>query len=132
MTSGVRLLGYGVAGTAEPGATLHITLHLETPQGQPDTNIHWFNHLEDQAGRRWGQFDHTGWPAARWQPGDRVLLHYDIPIAPDAAPGPYVLRLGQYTYPEITNIPILDVAGNPADYAVTLPVPAQCSRRCRS
>jgi 4-amino-4-deoxy-L-arabinose transferase-like glycosyltransferase len=123
--SGARLLGYSVTGTAEPGATLHITLHLETPQGQPDTNVHWFNHLEDQAGGRWGQFDHVGWPAARWQPGDQVLLHYDLSIAPDAASGPYVLRVGQYTYPEITNIPILDAAGNPADYAVTLPVPAQ-------
>lgn len=121
--TGARLLGYAVAGTPEPGATLHITLLWETPQGRPDTNVHWFNHLEDQAGGRWGQFDHVGWPAARWQPGDQVLLHYDLPVAPDAPPGPYVLRVGQYTYPEITNIPVLDAAGNPADYAVTLPVP---------
>ena len=82
--------------------------------------------LEDQEGRRWGQLDHAGWPAERWRPGERVLLHFDLPIAEDAAPGPYVLRVGQYIYhsPEnIENIPVVDVAGNPADYAVALPIP---------
>jgi hypothetical protein len=123
--SGVRLLGYDVAGTAQPGETLHVTLYWETTQGSLDADVHWFNQLEDQAGQRWGQFDTVGWPAARWQPGDRVLVHFDLSIAPEASPGPYVLRVGQYTYPEIENIPVVDVAGNPADYAVTLPVPAQ-------
>jgi hypothetical protein len=32
--------------------------------------------------------------------------------------------VGQYTYPDIENIPVVDDAGNPTDYAVTLPVPA--------
>ena len=124
--SGVRLLGYGVRGSPRPGETLHVVLHVETTQGPLETDVHWFNQLEDQEGQRWGQFDHAGWPAERWRPGERVLLHFDLPIAEDAAPGPYVLRVGQYIYhsPEnIENIPVVDVAGNPADYAVALPVP---------
>jgi hypothetical protein len=124
--SGVRLLGYGVSGTSKPGETLHIVIHWETTQGSLEADVHWFNHLEDQEGRRWGQRDLLGWPAERWQPGDRVLLHFDLPIAADAAPGPYVLRVGQYIYhtPEnLENIPIVDVAGNPADYAVELSIP---------
>ncbi len=123
--SGVRLLGYGVTGTVQPGASPHVILHWETTQGPLDTDVHWFHHLEDQTGQRWGQFDAVGWPAARWQPGDRVLLHFDLPIAPDAEPGPYILRVGQYTYPGIETIPVVDVAGNPADYAVALPVPTR-------
>lgn len=122
--SGARLLGYDVAGTGQPGETLHVTLHWETTQGPLEADVHWFNHLEDQAGQGWGQFDLVGWPATRWQPGDRVLLHFDLPIAPEAQPGPYLLRVGQYTYPDIENIPVVDDAGNPTDYAVTLPVPA--------
>jgi hypothetical protein len=124
--SGVRLLGYGVNGSPRPGETLHIVLHVETTQGPLEADVHWFNQLEDQEGRRWGQLDHAGWPAERWRPGERVLLHFDLPIAEDAAPGPYVLRVGQYIYhsPEnIENIPVVDVAGNPADYAVALPIP---------
>jgi len=124
--SGVRLLGYSAAGTARPGETLYVTLHVETTQGPLETDVHWFNQLEDQEGRRWAQFDHAGWPAERWQPDERVLLHFDLHIAPDAAPGPYVLRVGQYVYysPEnLENIPVIDKAGNPADYAVALPIP---------
>jgi hypothetical protein len=123
--SGVRLLGYDVAGTTQPGGILHVTLHWQTTQGPLETDVHWFNHLEDRAGQGWGQFDLVGWPATRWQPGDRVLLHFDLPIAPEAQPGPYLLRVGQYTYPDIENIPVVDDAGNPADYAVTLPVYAE-------
>jgi hypothetical protein len=53
-------------------------------------------------------------------------MHFDLPIAADAASGPYVLRVGQYIYhsPEsIENVPVIDAARNPADYAVTLSVP---------
>jgi 4-amino-4-deoxy-L-arabinose transferase-like glycosyltransferase len=124
--SGVRLLGYRTDGAPQPGETLHVVVYWETTQGPLEADVHWFNHLEDQEGRRWGQLDLVGWPAERWQPGDRILLHFDLPIAADAAPGPYVLRVGQYVYhsPEnLENIPIVDEAGNPADYAVALPIP---------
>jgi hypothetical protein len=125
--SGVRLLGYGVTGDPQPGGTVHITLHVETTQGPSDEDIRWFNHLKDQEEWRCGQFDHAGWPASRWQPGERVLLHFDIEIASDAAPGPFTLHVGQYIYrsPEdLQNIPVIDAAGNPMDAAVALPVPA--------
>jgi hypothetical protein len=123
--SGVGLLGYDVEGTPGPGETLHVTLFWETTQGPLDADVHWFTHLEDEAGQRWGQYDAVAWPVARWQPGDRVLFHFDLHIAPDAEPGPCVLRVGQYTYPAIENIPVVDEAGNPADYAVTLPLPTR-------
>ena len=124
--SGVRLLGYSVTGDPQPGGTVHTTLHVETTHGPSGEDIRWFNHLEDQEGWRCGQFDHAGWPASRWQPGERVLLHFDIEIAIDASPGPFTLRVGQYIYrsPEnLQNIPVVDAAGNPVDYAVVLPVP---------
>jgi len=124
--SGVRLLGYSASGAPESGEALHVVLHWETTQGPLEADVHWFNHLEDQEGQRWGQFDLVGWPAERWQPGDYILMHFNLPIAADAAPGPYVLRVGQYIYraPEnIGNIPVIDAAGNPVDYAVALSVP---------
>jgi len=120
--SGARLLAYGVTGRPEPGATLHITLHWETPHGSPPEDVHWFNHLLDQEGHQWGQFDHASWPAAQWQPGDQVLTFFDITIDTQARPGPYVLRIGQYTYPDIENIPIVDADGNPLEHAVQLPL----------
>jgi hypothetical protein len=124
--SSARLQGYGISGTPKPGETLHAVIHWETSHPPPDANVHWFNHLEDQEGRRWGQRDLVSWPAERWQPGDRILMHFDLPIAADAAPGPYVLRVGQYIYhssEDLENIPVIDAAGNPADYAVALSIP---------
>jgi hypothetical protein len=123
--SGVRLLGYAVTGTPQPGEALHVTLRWETTQGPLDEDVHWFNHLDDAQGHRCAQFDGVGWPASRWRPGDRVLVHYDLSIAGDTSPGPYVLRVGQYTYPEIANVPILDEAGEPAGDAVLLPIPPE-------
>lgn len=123
--SGVKLLGYDAAGTPQPGETLHITLHWEATRGPLDTDVHWFNHLEGRDGRRWGQSDLVGWPASRWRPGDSVLMHFDLPIAPDAESGPYVLRVGQYTYPDIDDIPTVDPAGNPVGRSVALPVPSR-------
>ena len=120
--SGARLLGYGIAGRAEPGQTLHAILHWETTWGALSEDIHWFNHLLDREELKWGQFDHASWPSARWQPGDQVMTHFDITIDPEAGPGPYVLRVGQYAYPSIESIPIVDDAGLPASHAVDLPL----------
>ena len=114
-----------MTGRPEPGETLHITLHWETPHGSPTQDIHWFNHLLDQEGQQWGQFDHASWPAERWQPGDQVLTFFDITIDAQARPGPYVLRIGQYTYPDIANIPIVDATGNPLERAADLPLTTQ-------
>jgi hypothetical protein len=41
-------------------------------------------------------------------------------VGASAAPGPYVLNVGQYTYPALVDIPALDAQGNPVDYPVQL------------
>jgi hypothetical protein len=121
--SGARLRGYSVKGGSRPGETLHVVLHWETTQGPLSEDVHWFNHLLDPEQRRWGQFDHAGWPSARWQSGDQVMTYFDITIAPEAEPGPYVLRIGQYTYPAVESIPVVDSAGNAVNDAVQFPLP---------
>jgi len=123
--SGVELLAYGVEGTPAPGETLSVTLYWRTHQGPLEADVHWFIHLLGREEARWGQFDGVGWPSSRWRPGDRVMTRFQVPIAPEAPPGPYMLRVGQYTFPAIENIPTVDEAGNPADYAATLPVPIE-------
>ena len=121
--SGAQLLGYAVAGRPTPGETVAITLLWETTRGSVSEDIHWFNHMVDPQGRRWGQFDHAAWPSGDWRPGDWVWTYFDLTIDPQAAPGPYTLRVGQYTLPDLGNIPLLDAAGNPVSDAVELPLP---------
>ena len=120
--SGASLLGYNVESLPQTEEGLQVMLHWETSRGPLSEDIHWFNHLLDAEGRKWGQLDHAGWPSSRWQPGDQVIHFFSIQVEPLAPPGPYLLRLGQYTYPAIENIPVLDAAGNPASDAVELPI----------
>jgi len=113
--SGVELIGYDWTGDLRPGGRLRWTLYWrvssEPPVGQ---DYHWFNHLLDGDGNRWGQADGAGFAAADWQVGDVVLTWFDIDISPDAPPPPYSVRVGMYSYPDIANVQLIDVAGNPA------------------
>jgi len=120
--SGVQLLGYGVEGALQPGETLHVVLYWRTTHGPLDVDVHWFNHLLDAEGQRWGQFDGVGFPSERWQPGDWIYYHFDLPISVEADPAPYTLSVGQYTYPQMEGISVVDGAGNPVDAVVQLPL----------
>ncbi|UCC77671.1 MAG: hypothetical protein JSW37_04725, partial [Anaerolineales bacterium] len=120
--SGASLLGYSVESLPQTEEGLRVMLYWETSRGPLSEDIHWFNHLLDAEGRKWGQLDHAGWPSSRWQPGDQVIHFFSIQVEPLAPPGPYRLRLGQYTYPAIENIPTIDRAGNPLSDAVELPI----------
>ena len=119
--SGVALLGYDWSGDPRPGGAVRWTLYWRI-EGIPPagTDIHWFNHLVDGAGARWGQMDGVGLPVSEWRVGDTVLTWFDIPIAADAPPPPYFIRSGMYTYPDIVGISLLDVAGNPAGEFIEL------------
>jgi len=119
--SGVTLLGYDWAGDPQPGGAVHWTLYWRIEGIPPvEGDLHWFNHLVDGAGNRWGQMDGVGLPVSQWRVGDIVLTWFDIPIGVDAPPPPYFVRSGMYTYPEIITISLLDIAGNPAGQFIEL------------
>ncbi|TET99512.1 MAG: hypothetical protein E3J29_02625 [Dehalococcoidia bacterium] len=128
--SGATLVGYDWSGEPQPGGTVHWTLYwrveeLPTASGEPGgvstgSDIHWFNHLMDGYGTRWGQMDGVGFPASGWRVGDTVVTWFDITISPDAPPPPYFVRSGMYIYPDVVNIPLVDAAGNPAGEFIEL------------
>lgn len=120
--SGAMLLGYDWSGDAQPGGAVRWTLYWRV-EGQPPAgsdNVHWFNHLVDREGNRWGQADGVGYPVSEWRPGDVVLTWFDIAVSPDAPAPPYFVRTGMYTYPDVVNVPLLDAHGGPAGEFVEL------------
>ena len=119
--SGVTLLGYDWSGDLRPGGAIRWMLYWRV-EGQPPagSDVHWFNHLVDGEGALQGQMDGVGLPASAWRVGDTVLVWFDIAIAGDAPPPPYFVRSGMYTYPDIVNVSLLDVAGNPAGEFIEL------------
>lgn len=119
--SGVTLLGYDWEGEAEPGGTVRWTLYVRVDsEPPPGSDLHWFNHLVDGEGNRWGQSDGVGYPASEWRAGDTVVAWFDIAISPDGPAPPYGVRSGMYAYPEIVNVSLVDAAGNAAGQFVEL------------
>ena len=119
LDNGVEILGYNVSGEVSPGGALRLALYW-TVEAVPDASYHFFNHLIDDEGQRWGQQDGAGYPAGQWQEGDVVVSWFDISIGPDASPGEYWVLTGMYTYPEGVRASVLDEWGQPVSDALQL------------
>jgi hypothetical protein len=115
--NGAELVGYEWEGELRPDGTVHWVLYWRVAaQPQEESDVHWFNHLMDEDGNRWGQMDGVGVPLSKWRVGDLVIAWFDIPISSDAPPTPYLVRSGQYTYPEIVGVPLVESGQLVGDY----------------
>jgi hypothetical protein len=100
LANGVELLGW------EDGPAW--TLIWRVGYIPPAADYHFFNHAAA------AQADGAGYPARYWRDGDRVISFFDL----DSGGGP--VRVGMYEYPSVTNVPVMDAAGNPYSDAVTV------------
>ena len=122
LASGAEILGYRVEGTLAPGETItwRVGWRVAEERWDPARSYHLFNHLLDATGERLAQADGGTLPAHAWEVGDVVVQSFSLTLPADAPPGPYAMRVGMYTFPEMENQPLLDVAGLPAADAVLL------------
>jgi len=121
--NGVAFLGYEMAETVPAGGTLEIWLAWWARSAPPPgTDYHFFAHLLDGDGGLRGQHDGAGFPTVSWRAGDLVLNRFSIPFSPDLPPGRYQVWAGLYTYPDVVNVPVVDVVGNPVGDRVALGV----------
>ncbi len=118
LANGVTLLGHQALGEIGPGHTVRLILWWIAPQGVEGVDYHFFNHLVDGESRRWGQEDGVGYRASAWQAGDLIVSWFDLQIAADAPPGPFWVRTGMYTYPDVATVPVVDAQGQPVSDAV--------------
>ncbi len=112
----VRLLGYDLGPTeARPGGSLHLTLCWQG-LGLMDNSYTIFLHLLDEEGNIRGQRDSEPsqgtLPTSGWVKGEVIIDGYEIPIAPDAAPGQYTIALGMYDADTGERLPVFDAGGN--------------------
>lgn len=121
--NGVVWMGYDVPERARAGDTLEVWLVWWVRTAPPaGADYHFFIHLVDDNGVVRGQHDVAGFPVFYWRAGDLVLSRFAIPLPADLPAGRYPAWAGLYTYPEIINVPFVDVAGNPAGDRVMLGV----------
>jgi hypothetical protein len=129
LANGVEFLAYQIesverASTTDvprPDEEILLTLGWWLPGPAPtDADYHAFAHLIDDLGQLWGQHDLSSFPTTSWQTGDLILTYFRIKPQAGAPPGEYWIRLGMYSFPEVSNVPVIDIAGNAVSDAVVV------------
>lgn len=110
--NGVDVLGVKVT-RARPGQTVYVEVEVRLDEASSAADYHWTNQLFDAHGKRWAQVDAAGYPARYWRRGDIVGYQFSLDLPGDLPAGDYVLRLGQYTFPGVATVPVIDSAGLP-------------------
>ena len=100
--------------TVHQGETLPVSLYWRA-LAPMEASYTVFVQAIDSQGTKAGQVDRPpcdgGCPTTTWRPGDLVGERYDLPIRPDAPPGPYLLIAGMYDLTTGENLPWLDAQG---------------------
>jgi hypothetical protein len=129
LANGVELLGATLSPSPRPGQATRLLLHWRVralPSDPPPQGYSFANHLLSSDGQRLAQADGPGHPVALWRAGDTLISAFDLTLPADAAPAPYLLRVGMYVYSppdQFTTIPVVDAQGAPMADAVEWPVP---------
>jgi hypothetical protein len=105
----------------QPGqeTSVQLCIRIDKPAAG---EFHWTAQLWDTSGRRWAQVDDNGYPTRYWRAGDVITQDLLLAVPADLPAGDYVLRVGQYTWPEVKPVLAVDVMGNPQSDAVEIPV----------
>lgn len=114
-----RLVGYdgpAAGGKAvRAGGSLHLTLHWQAV-GQSDVSYKVFVHLLGPDGKLHGQRDAPPLggrrPTTGWIQGEYLADPYEVPLADDAPPGEYSLRVGLYEEASGRRLPLADGSGD--------------------
>lgn len=86
-----------------------------------DADTHFFVQLVSEDGEVWGQDDRVGYPVLSRTRGDRIVSLFDIKVSQGSQGGPTRVRVGQYVFPAIVNVPVIDQGGSTvADFVVAI------------
>jgi hypothetical protein len=112
----IRLLGFDVEPmTITPGEVLDLTLYWKV-EGPIARSYTVFTHLLDETNVVRGQKDSLPrdgrYPTDHWRPGEIVVDHYAMQVAPDAPAGTYQVEIGMYDWAAgVQRLPLFDAAG---------------------
>jgi len=116
----IRLRGYALTPTAEPGGHILLTLLWQSLQAVT-TDYQVFVHLLDDQGNKLLQRDGQPvvWmrPTSTWQPGEEIVDRYGLLLPTTLAAGRYTLDVGLY---EPLTGQRLAVSAGPANFAIEI------------
>jgi 4-amino-4-deoxy-L-arabinose transferase-like glycosyltransferase len=122
LANGAQVLGYRLDDEIAAGRPFswQVIWQVTTPPPDREADYHLFNHFVTASGERWGQYDGGTLPSAGWSVGDVIVQSFHMDAPASLPPGPHLLRVGMYTYPQLQGQPVVNAAGQPIADAVTL------------
>ena len=111
-----RLVGSALSSsTVSAGAQVHLTLFWQALGDSGDVGYISFAHLLDVHNVVKAQQDHPPGkdvPTTGWTTGEYFSDQYDLTVAPDATPGPYLIEVGMYNPADGHRLSVADASGN--------------------
>ncbi len=125
----IALLGYDISGDSfQAGDTITINLYM---QALTDMSMNYTAYLHllgtphpETGNTLWGQVDREpcfqSYPTSWWQEGEIMRDTFNLKIADDAISGDYILAMGFYHWPELTQLQVLEETDAVVDGQVVL------------
>ena len=116
------LLGYDVVGEPHSGESAEVAVWWRVLNTTDRGDYGPVARLTDTWGLVWGETQPFHYPSEQWTPGELIVDHLSIPVAPGAPPGDYLVRFSLYSASADSLLPVLDDAGHYAGTTVELPI----------
>ncbi|MFQ6059242.1 MAG: glycosyltransferase family 39 protein [Anaerolineae bacterium] len=110
----VELVGFAVEGELTAGGKPTLTLVWRGLEPmERDYTV--FVHVVDEGGKRWGQHDKPplggSYPTSVWAPGEIIIDHYTVSLAPDGPLGKCTWQVGLYRLETLERLPATTATG---------------------
>jgi len=116
------LIGYDVVGEPRSGESAEVAVWFRVLNAPDQGGYGPVARLTDPWGFVWGEAHPFHYPSEQWTPGEWIVDHLTIPVAPGAPPGDYSVRFSLYSAGADSLLPVLDDAGRYAGTTVELPL----------
>lgn len=121
--NGLSLLSAEVETVPAAGQPLTLIYQWQVTETPPAADYHFFNHVLDDDGQLVAQEDAAAIDARNWQEGDALVTRFSIPLPTEIASGHYTVRVGQYTWPDLTRIPLAGGVSKTAYQVLAFEIP---------
>ena len=118
----IRLLGYDVIGEPRSGGRAKVAVWWQVLNLPPRGDFAPLARLTDPWGFVWGETRSFHYPSEQWTPGEWVVDHLSLPVAPGTPPGDYAVHFSLYSASADSLLSVLDDTGQYAGTNVRLPL----------